>query len=448
MLIFSLAFSDHLYPNMNEKDLSNEFSDESDIEEIPVKETEEISDIEIVFETPSNNKQQKPKKRKLIIKLDRLTKCNQCNVISLNLSQSREHQKEHVKPSNNESGMSQSENEPKFRCDFCKQNFSNVALLREHIKSTHMKAFYEEYEKSVAVAQKTIIPTLNYKCGYCSEAFEMDYDLKTHILRCDSAKTVGMLKENAANEKYEKINVTKNSENSTKEQHCMKCDKTFNNTWHLKCHIKNVHEGYKHKCNNCEKEYKSLGSLVLHKKSVHLGITYKCNQCEKTFAQKFNLEKHKTSHIQSIHESKRHKCNKCDKEFHDKSKLALHNQTIHEGIRFKCNDCDKEFIRKDKLTDHIKSIHEGIRKTHKCQKCGKGFSSRDNLRTHQSNIHEGQKHKCEKCKKDFSQRSCLLNHIKAKHKELSLKCNSCDKVFFTRLYLEIHFSKCHKRTLN
>lgn len=433
---------------MDVQDLSNEFSDESDIEEIPRKETEENSDIEIVFETPTNYKQQMPKERKLTIKLDRLTKCNQCNVISLNLSQSREHQKEHVKPSNNESGMSQSEKEPKFRCDFCKQSFSNVALLREHIKSSHMKAFYEDHEKSVAVAQKTIIPTLNFKCGYCNETFEKDYDLKIHILQCDSAKPVGMLKENAANEKHEKINVTKNSENSTKEHQCMKCGKTFNNTRHLKCHIKNVHEGYKYKCNNCEKEYKSLGSLVLHKKSVHLGITYKCNQCEKTFAQKFNLEKHKTSHIQSIHESKRHKCNKCDKEFHDKSKLALHNQTIHEGIRFKCNDCDKEFIRKDKLTDHIKSIHEGIRKTHKCQKCGKGFSSRDNLRTHQSNIHEGQKHKCEKCKKDFSQRSCLLNHIKAKHKELSLKCNSCDKVFFTRLYLERHFSKSHKRTLN
>ena len=441
---------------MDVKDLSNEFSDESDIEEMPVKETVEDSDIKIVFEKQSNNKQQKPKERKLILKLDRLTKCNQCNVISLNLSQSREHQKEHVKPSNNESGMSQSEKEPKFRCDFCKQNFSNVALLREHIKSTHMKAFYEDHEKSIAVAQKTIISTLNYNCGYCNETFIQKDALKGHLLKCDSKNTAERSVENTAIEKSKKLTSPKEEEtissehsgNSTKQNHCMKCNKAFDTKWQLKCHIKNVHEGYKYKCNNCEKEYKSLGSLVLHKKSVHLGITYKCNQCEKTFAQKVNLEKHKTSHIQSIHESKRHKCNKCDKEFHDKSKLALHNQTIHEGIRFKCNDCDKEFIRKDKLTDHIKSIHEGIRKTHKCQKCGKGFSSRDNLRTHQSNIHEGQKHKCEKCKKEFSQRSCLLNHIKAKHKELSLKCNSCDKVFFTRLYLERHFSKSHIETLN
>ena len=317
---------------MNVQDLSNEFSDESDIEEMPVIETEDDSDIEVVFEIPppkSNDKQQKSKKRKLILKLDRLTKCKRCSVISLNSRQSREHQQVHNETSG-ENKISDSKDEHKFRCDFCKIGFQNASLLREHIKSSHMKAFYEDHEKSVA--QKTIISTLDYHCGYCNEAFNQKDALKGHLSKCDSKNTSERSVENTEIEKSKKLS-------SPRENKCNKCDKAFHYKSNLKRHLKIAHKGFRYKCKECPKEFISSGSFSRHKKSGH------------------SFHKNLKNRSETYENEK--KCAKCNKEFSSKFNLITHNLNIHEGLKHKCEKCDQEYAQRS-CSVNLKSIKSSV----------------------------------------------------------------------------------------
>ena len=122
---------------MPQKQNSNleEFSEESDFEELPGK------DLKVVSEKPIT-KLQKPMKGTWIVKLDKLNECRICKSFFLNSRDLIVHQKEHDKVENVVQSTSEKRN--KFRCDFCKETFLNVTLLKEHIKTLHMKDFYED----------------------------------------------------------------------------------------------------------------------------------------------------------------------------------------------------------------------------------------------------------------------------------------------------------------
>ena len=92
---------------MDVQDLSNEFSDVSDIEDIPRKEKNEDSNAEFVTLTPTikrQNKpmkgqwirQNKPMKGQWIVKLEKLTKCQNCNIFLLNSEQTAKHSQKHL----------------------------------------------------------------------------------------------------------------------------------------------------------------------------------------------------------------------------------------------------------------------------------------------------------------------------------------------------------------
>ena len=103
---------------MKVQDSSNEFSDESDIEEIPGKENKGDSNADFVIQMPTIKRQHKPKKGQWIVKLEKLTKCQKCNIFLLNSNQAAKHQQKHLSKSAND----------KFRCDFCKGGFQDVML--------------------------------------------------------------------------------------------------------------------------------------------------------------------------------------------------------------------------------------------------------------------------------------------------------------------------------
>ena len=478
---------------MDGQDFSNDFNDESDFEEIPGKEVEVNSQIEVFSKASSNNKQPKTMKGQWIVILEKLKKCQQCNIFLLNSNQFVKHQKQHYEQSREiEKSLAVKDN--KFRCDFCKNGFQNVTLLREHIKALHMKAFYEDHNKSIGIqstsyqSNESHIP--RYKCDHCSEIFLDKITQNSH--NCNKANTVESSEETTIIEKAQKHVTAKENKCSkcdktflykhTLKRHfdvihngirfkCSRCEKTFSQKKDLKIHVEVIHESIRHKnhkCKNCAKEFQHKRHLNEHIQTIHVGIRFKCKRCDKELHNKrslsnhiqgvhegirhkcnkcekdFSLKKNLDVHIQTNHEGKKFKCNKCEKEFSFKKDLTSHIQAIHEDIRHKCKECIKEFMNKENLTIHIQNIHKGERKMYKCQKCGKGFRRRGSLRNHLINIHEGQKYKCEKCKKEFSQRSHLISHIKTKHKELSLKCNSCEKVFFSKMFLERHILKFHK----
>ena len=88
----------------------------------------------------------RPMKGTWIVKLERLISCKRCNKFLENNIEFEKHKQEH----DNESKSAHSKET--HLCDYCKKDFSNLELLRDHIESLHMKAFYyEDHEKSVPV---------------------------------------------------------------------------------------------------------------------------------------------------------------------------------------------------------------------------------------------------------------------------------------------------------
>ena len=189
-------------------------------------------------------------------------------------------------------------------CEFCKETFPSVILLRDHIHSLHMEPFYEDTEKSNT----------------------------TQITETNKKSEESIVIEN--NDKPKSLN-----ENS-----CSKCHKTFLSISSLKIHFKTPHEGFKYKCRKCDNEFKSNWSLFNHKKIVH-GLGFKCDRCQKSFKTCSDLH----SHNNSIHFGVRYKCTQCNKGFVAKSSLKNHIKSLHDGIRHKCMKCNKIFVGKGEL---------------------------------------------------------------------------------------------------
>ena len=77
---------------MEDQNLSNEFSDESDIEQTPNENTKENSNIEAT----TIKKRNKPKRGQWIVKLEKLIKCQNCNIFLLNSEQTAKHSQKHL----------------------------------------------------------------------------------------------------------------------------------------------------------------------------------------------------------------------------------------------------------------------------------------------------------------------------------------------------------------
>ena len=100
----------------------------------------------------------RPMKGTWIVKLERLKKCKKCYKLVENNTEFEKHKQEH----DNESKSAHSKE--KYLCDYCKKEISHLELLRDHIESLHMKAFYyEDHDKSVPVKnEKDENKTLNH----------------------------------------------------------------------------------------------------------------------------------------------------------------------------------------------------------------------------------------------------------------------------------------------
>ena len=155
------------------------------------------------------------------------------------------------------------------------------------------------------------------------------------------------------------------SEENTKTFYCNICDKEFGLYFHLKQHIRNVHE--KKKSYNSENFSKSDYS------SSHLNSIWNENKIsnKKTKDYKGKLlpsVSHLKKYIQSVHEShKYYKCDSCGKSFSYAGHLKRHIHTVHEGHKvYKCNYCGKSFSDGGTLRKHIHLVHEG-HKDYKCE---------------------------------------------------------------------------------
>ena len=95
-----------------------DFSEESDLENLPEKEVKKVSVIGKVST--------KPRKGTWIVKIEKLIKCNQCSIFLLNYRHFLDHQLKHGKT-----------NDFMFKCGICEKDFRSRGSLFFHKKTNH-----------------------------------------------------------------------------------------------------------------------------------------------------------------------------------------------------------------------------------------------------------------------------------------------------------------------
>ena len=168
-----------------------------------------------------------------------------------------------------------------FECDTCEQKFNLKKGLMTHNRIVHMgtreklykcrncdKSFYRKQELSnhVEIAH---LGEKKYECEACGKAFASKIKHGSHVRRAHlhTASKVQIM--------------------------CTICLKTFTQKGHLEIHVQTIHEKIKKfSCLKCDRKFKRSHHLKSHMK-FHDGIKdYVCNICNEAFSQKHSLLTH------------------------------------------------------------------------------------------------------------------------------------------------------------
>ena len=139
-------------------------------------------------------------------------------------------------------------------------------------------------------------------------------------------------------------------------------------------------------CDVCGFEASFEGVLRNHKESGRC-ITekklYECDQCDYKSFDKYHVRKH----IKGVHETE--PCTICGKLI-SKARTTIHMNIFHtedKKKRFPCSVCGKGFVDKKSFREHY-NIHTGER-PFKCDLCEKTFASSGNMYQHRKSSHYG-----------------------------------------------------------
>ena len=163
------------------------------------------------------------------------------------------------------------------------------------------------------------------------------------------------------------------SDEITNRFQCNFCNKMYSINFHLKQHVRKVHE--KTKCVTFSKEY----DLNADNDGNHEGE----NQS------KVNHPLLSTQdNIASIGDMS-YSYDTCTKRFSDENNLKRHNYVMHKNYKeYKCEPCGKSFSQAGHLKTHINSVHHE-QKDKNCDSCGKAFSQAGHLKSHINSVHNG-----------------------------------------------------------
>ena len=187
---------------------------------------------------------------------------------------------------------------------------------------------------------------------------------------------------------------------------CMFCQKSFQQSCHLKNHVR-IHTGeVPFECKTCTKKFKTNCELKRHER-IHSGeVPYECKTCRKRFKQKGHLTTHERIHTGEMP----FECNTCKKRFKANYELKVHKRIHTVEVPYECATCKKRFKQSSNLIHHER-IHTGEMR-YECKTCQKRFSQSSTLKNHER-IHSGEKpYECKICGKRFRHRNAFKYHEK------------------------------------
>ncbi|XP_063983618.1 zinc finger protein 37 homolog isoform X3 [Diachasmimorpha longicaudata] len=191
-------------------------------------------------------------------------KCNDCGQCYHHKVSLQMHVKSHLPPQNlaceycgkvfpfrtrllSHIGSVHLKNRRNFRCRFCYNLYSSLAVLNEHIKTRH---------------------ATTYTCETCGKTFKVASKYKAHVLQHSNPKPFAC---NICNNKY--------------------ASKAFLNEHLLK------HEGLrKHVCQKCGASFAQASHLAAHR-HVHGEKTHACPECGRKFNRRDNMKVHRKRHF-------------------------------------------------------------------------------------------------------------------------------------------------------
>lgn len=332
-------------------------------------------------------------------------------------------------------------------CSICKQGFKSVLYLRKHQKAIHTKV-------------EKVCPICDRKFDTTQQKF--DYHLKTHEsvkkYKCDFEGCDKSFMQHHHLENH------KTTHTGIRKFLCFKCGKDFRQDCNLKAHLRthenDVDRSFECLHPNCGKTFKSNSSYRCHKKTHEKESHCQCPECGKKFTTRSSLRTHFQTHFRDP-DCRPFKCNHpgCDKTFMQERSIKYHQSTAHgigEPIArkesqsiFYCDFCKKTFKLQSLLKRHL-LVHvdgEKAMRKHKCDKCEASFKRPEHLRLHINSVHLKYKpYKCdyEDCEKSFAQIGDRNVHRKIHRDEKPHICMMCRKAFRLVKGLRAH-EKTHNK---
>ena len=135
-------------------------------------------------------------------------------------------------------------NRRNFRCRFCYNLYSSLAVLNDHIKTRH---------------------ATTYTCEICSKTFKVASKYKAHVLQHSNPKPFVC---NVCNNRYASkafLNEHLLKHEGLRKHICQKCGASFAQASHLAAH-RHVHGEKKHECAECGKKFNRRDNMKVHMK--------------------------------------------------------------------------------------------------------------------------------------------------------------------------------------
>ena len=340
------------------------------------------------------------------------------------------------------------------------------SLLR-HVSSTHS----DKYEKKYAckICDKSFIFSFlhshhekfahadkKHVCDTCRNNFTSLWRLKEHILlKHNSEGATKLFCEKCGFSTISKVNLRRHMDarhNKEKHKKCPYCEFSSLHNQKVHVHIDINHpekEDNNFLCNKCDRAFTYKASFSDHSKYKCIHSDYYLNDRKKQ-AKKHIMKKRKLTNpilfqcdycYEVIKATTSNLIKKHYKLHHRGQPIIAENQE-----KFECSNCDDVFLFEDELNRHRNLAH-GIKternycpqckmsyvELHTCQKGGETWPPKN----------KGLKYPCDRCSKTFSSKSHL---IKTDHeKQLDFECTTCSKKVGSKTQLSNHIFRCHSQ---
>lgn len=299
--------------------------------------------------------------------------------------------------------------DPKYKCEFCAQNFRKKTQYTRHLKmhtadklyicDICKRRFYEfDAFKNHTVRIHNSDP---FKCRKCSEIFNDDETYTKHKAECSVPELIEI------EQKY----------------NCAHCEASFTKESQIIEHLEE-HRFKPTACDVCSRIFHDMKKYKKHIRIHETNKPFQCKICQRGFFERRLWRRHELQH----NVERWHKCTKCENKFYHK--IDLQNHLLkHDGkSAYKCDICSKEFTHRSSWRRH-KQSHSGI-KMFKCKDCGKEFRQSGHLWQHSKTHLDVAEYGCSICKLSFRLPSNMKRHMRAKHSSVTpFLCEFCGQGF-------------------